>query len=93
MTLKMQDQTPENPTPIDQQTRRLVKTGAAIALLSSMGFFIYCAYAGTFLGGGSTQIFMGVACLLLVLIGCIIIDKIVIKKQEQNTDLTETKKP
>jgi hypothetical protein len=86
MTQKMQGKSQENASPVDQLTRRLVKTGGALALLSSMGFFIYCAYAGIILGGGSSQIFTGVACLFLVLIGCIIIEKIVIKDPEHSTD-------
>ncbi len=89
----MQDETQDHASPIDQQTRRLVKTGAAISLLSSMGFFVYCAYAGTFLGGGSNQIFTGVSTLFLVLTGCIIIEKIVIKNPDQSADSSDKKLP
>jgi hypothetical protein len=89
----MQDKIQEHTSSIDRQTRRLVKTGGSIALVASMGFFIYCAYAGAFLGGGSTQIFTGVACLLLVLIGCSIIEKIVIKNPEPSADSPENKSP
>jgi hypothetical protein len=89
----MQDKTQASAAPIDQLTRRLVKTGGSIALIASMGFFVYCAYAGTFLGGGSIQIFTGVGCLLLVLIGCNIIEKIVIKNDAHTVDPPDTNSP
>jgi hypothetical protein len=91
MTLKMQDKAQESTSPIDRQTRRLVKTGGSIALIASMVFFVYCAYAGVILGGGSSQIFTGVACLFLVLVGCIIIEKIVLNSPEQNANPPDVK--
>jgi hypothetical protein len=89
----MSDKIHESTSTIDRQTGRLVKAGGSVALVASMGYFIYCAYAGIVLGGGSNQIFTGVACLFLVLTGCIIIERIVIKNSGQSTEPPENKSP
>jgi hypothetical protein len=72
-------------SPIDGLTRRLIRVCASLALTAAMIFFTYSAFAGTVLGGGSTKVFTGVACLLLVLISCIMIEKIVLKNTSKET--------
>jgi hypothetical protein len=65
---------------IDLHTARIVRVTVAVALSTGMLFFAYSAYAGTFLGGGSDQIFIGVACLIMILASCSVIEKIIQKK-------------
>lgn len=74
----------DTPT-IDKQTARLVRVSAVMTLSAGMIFFTYSAYAGAFLGGGSTQIFTGVACLALSLVSCILIEKITLENTTSNT--------
>ncbi|MDP2805273.1 MAG: hypothetical protein Q8O24_04955 [Gallionellaceae bacterium] len=69
---------------IDIHTARVVKTLAALALTVGIMFFSYSAYAGAFLGGGSSQIFTGVASLLMVLASCFVIEKIALEKHQDH---------
>lgn len=68
--------------PLGKETARIIRISAALSLFFGMIFFAYSVYGGAFLDGGSTQIFKGVACLLLVLASCSIIEKITLEKQE-----------
>jgi small neutral amino acid transporter SnatA (MarC family) len=70
---------PEKISPLDGITRQLIRVCASIALFGAIVFFVYSAYAGTVLGEGSTKVFTGVACLLLVLLSCMMIEKILLK--------------
>jgi len=63
---------------IDQHTARAVKVSAGASLAIGIVFFSYSAYAGAFLGGGSSQIFTGVAVLLMMLGSCYLIEKLVL---------------
>lgn len=54
-------------------------------------FFVYSAYAGTVLGEGSTKVFTGVACLLLVLLSCMMIEKILLKNATNDADSLDVK--
>ncbi len=63
---------------IDQHTARAVKISAGASLAIGIAFFSYSAYAGAFLGGGSIQIFTGVAVLLLLLGSSYLIEKLVL---------------
>jgi DMSO/TMAO reductase YedYZ heme-binding membrane subunit len=66
-------------SPLDGMTRWLIRVCASVALFGAMVFFVYSAYSGAVLGKGSSEVFTGVACLLLVLISCIMIERIVLK--------------
>lgn len=44
--------------------------------LIAMGFFIFSAYKGTFSGGGSNTVFIGVAVLTVVIVITHIIDEL-----------------
>jgi hypothetical protein len=44
--------------------------------LVAMGFFVYSAYKGTFSGGGSNTVFIGVAVLTVVIVVTHIIDEL-----------------
>ena len=68
-------------------SKRLVRLCADFVLFCAIVFFVYCAYEGTFQGGGSNQVFTGFGILLVVLFGRIGIDKTVLEKnQEKKTD-------
>jgi Na+/pantothenate symporter len=66
------------PLSINQGTARFVKVFSAIALSAGVVFFVYSAFAGTFLGGGSAQVFTGLACLFILLASSIIIEEVVL---------------
>jgi hypothetical protein len=70
------------PLSIDQQTERIVRVSSTLSLLAGMIFFVYSAYVGTFLDGGSTQVFIGLACLFILLAGNLMIERIVLKTYE-----------
>ena len=61
---------------------KLIRVVASIALLIGIFFFLFEAYVGTFLNGGSTQIFIGLACLILLLVGNLIIEQIILKARD-----------
>ena len=70
------------PLSLNQQTSKIVRVISSISLFSGIVFFVYSAYAGTFSDGGSTQVFKGLAALLLLLVGNIVIEKIVVVTRE-----------
>ncbi len=61
---------------------KVVRIGSTIALLLGIIFFLFEVYVGTFLNGGSTQVFIGLACLILLVISNLIIEKIILKSQD-----------
>jgi hypothetical protein len=66
------------PLTIDHHTARIVDVMSSMALLAGMVFFTYSAYAGAFLDGGSTQVFKGLACLMILLAANLVIKEIVL---------------
>ncbi len=81
-----QNQNPNQPSSIDRDTAQFVKMCSSFALMGGIIFFVYSAYAGVILDGGSTQVFTGLGCLLLLLVGNFIIEKIVLKKSTKEVE-------
>jgi hypothetical protein len=78
-----------DPLSLDRHTAifaKLVRVGSSIALFAGILFFLYQVYVGTFLNGGSTQVFIGLACLILLLVSNLIIEKIVLKVHDEKED-------
>ena len=77
-----QNENPSLPSTIDQHTARLARLFTTLALIAGMIFFVYSAYAGVFLEGGSTQVFIGLVCLILVLGIHVMNENIMLQKQD-----------
>lgn len=54
----------------------LVNVVSQLLKLGGIIFFMYAAYDGTFGGQGSTSVFIGVAVLIMVLVGSFVVDKL-----------------
>jgi hypothetical protein len=56
------------------------------ARLGAIMFFLYCAYEGVFVGGGSTMVFVGVSALVFTLVICHFLEQIPKAASQQNGD-------
>jgi hypothetical protein len=70
------------PLSMDHKTARLVRVSSTISLLAGIIFFVYSAYAGTFLDGGSTQVFIGLTSLILLLAIHVMNEKVILQTHD-----------